>query len=170
MVEREVMGRGKARKGMAWLMLLALLGCMPRALAQEAAKPEAKAPAATPASAPATGKPSMISESQLSGLPLNGRSYSQLATLQAGVSDTSTASASRGTSGSNLSMSGSRATSNHVMLDGTTTMNSENFPPRSAAGVQLGSDAVLQVQVFSTGYNAEYGRSSGGIKIGRAHV
>jgi hypothetical protein len=139
---------------------------------QEAAKPAAKSDTAaststTPtnegaASAPAS-KPSMISESQLSGLPLNGRSYSQLATLQAGVSDTSTASASRGTSGGNLSMSGSRSSSNHVMLDGTTTMNSENFPPRSAAGVQLGSDAIFQVQVYSSGYNAEYGRSSGGI-------
>lgn len=34
-----------------------------------------------------------ISESQLSGLPLNGRSYSQLATLQSGVSDPSASSA-----------------------------------------------------------------------------
>ena len=48
------------------------------AVAQDGASPAAPA-------APATGKPSMISESQLSGLPLNGRSYSQLATLQAGV-------------------------------------------------------------------------------------
>ena len=148
---------------MAALVCFSLAGT---AWSQEAgkdvAKPEASTTAA-PAPPPKASAPSMISESQLSGLPLNGRSYSQLATLQAGVSDTSTASASRGTSGGSLSMSGSRASSNHVMLDGTTTMNSENFPPRSAAGVQLGSDAVLQVQVYSTGYNAEYGRSSGGI-------
>ena len=39
---------------------------------------------------------SRISEEQLAGLPMNGRSYSQLATLQAGVSDTSSASGSRG--------------------------------------------------------------------------
>src|SRR5262245_20482831 len=79
-------------------------------LSQDAAKPAAKADASgTPAGGATASKPSMISESQLSGLPLNGRSYSQLATLQAGVSDTSTASASRGTSGGNLSMSGSRS-------------------------------------------------------------
>lgn len=115
------------------------------------------------AQAGARAATSMISESQLSGLPLNGRSYSQLATLQAGVSDSSASSASRGTSGGSLSMSGSRNTSNHFLLDGTSIMNAENSLPRSAAGVQLGSDAVMQVQVYSAGYSAEYGRSSGGV-------
>ena len=105
----------------------------------------------------------MINENQLSGLPLNGRSYSQLATLEAGVSDTSSSSAARGVSGGNLTVSGSRSFTNNFMLDGTTIMNSENQAPKSAAGVQLGSDTVFQVQVFSTGYQAEYGRSSGGI-------
>ena len=42
-------------------------------------------------------------------------------------------------------------------------MDTENQMPRSAAGVQLGSDAVLQVQVFSANYGAEYGRTSGGV-------
>ena len=41
-------------------------------------------------------------------------------------------------------------------------MNTENRVPRSAAGVQLGSDAVLQVQVITNG-GAEYGRGSGGV-------
>jgi hypothetical protein len=36
---------------------------------------------------------SLINENLLVGLPLNGRSYSQLATLEAGVSDPSAASA-----------------------------------------------------------------------------
>ena len=40
-------------------------------------------------------KANLINENQLVGLPLNGRSYSQLATLEAGVSDPSAASASR---------------------------------------------------------------------------
>jgi carboxypeptidase family protein len=119
------------------------------------ASPEAKN--SSPASA------NLINENQLLGLPLNGRSYSQLATLEAGVSDTSSTSASRGVSGGSLSVSGSRSYSNHILLDGTTTLNSDNLLPKSAAGVQLGADTVYQVQVLSSGYGAEYGRSSGGV-------
>lgn len=106
---------------------------------------------------------SQISESQLIGLPLNGRSYSQLATLQSGVSDLAAGSGSRGVGGGGLTVSGGRPTSNTFLLDGTNIMDTSNQVPRSAAGVQLGADAVLQVQVFSTSYGAEYGRNSGGV-------
>ena len=106
---------------------------------------------------------SQISESQLVGLPLNGRSYSQLATLQPGVSDPFAGSGSRGGGSGGLTVAGGRSTSNAFLLDGTNIMNSENRVPRSAAGVQLGSDAVFQVQVFSSNYGAEYGRGSGGV-------
>ena len=104
-----------------------------------------------------------ISESQLVGLPLNGRSYSQLATLQAGISDPSAATGSRGIGGGGLTVAGGRSTSNNILLDGTNILDYDNRVPRSAAGVQLGSDAVLQVQVLSSNYGAEYGRNSGGV-------
>ncbi len=106
---------------------------------------------------------SQIDQSQLVGLPLNGRSYSQLATLQAGVSDPSAASGSRGVGGGSLTVAGGRSASNVFLLDGTNIMDARNQVPRSAAGVQLGSDAVIEVQVFSTNYGPEYGRGSGGI-------
>ncbi|MCH8267324.1 MAG: TonB-dependent receptor [Acidobacteria bacterium] len=105
----------------------------------------------------------LIREDQLIGLPLNGRSYSQLATLQAGVSDTAAASDSRGVGGGSLTVAGGRFSSNTFLLDGTNIMDTANSVPRSAAGVQLGSDAVLQVHVFSPHYGAEYGRGSGGV-------
>ncbi len=104
-----------------------------------------------------------ISESQLVGLPLNGRSYSQLATLQAGVSDPFAGSSSRGGGSGGLTVAGGRSTSNAFLLDGTNIMDTANRVPRSAAGGQLGSDAVFQVQVFSSNYGAEYGRASGGV-------
>ncbi len=107
--------------------------------------------------------PSRIDETQLVGLPLNGRSYNQLAALQVGVSDTSSALASRGLSGGGLNVSGGRSTSNVFLLDGTNVMGMNNQSPRSAAGTQLGSDSVSQVLVFGTNYSAEYGRGSGGI-------
>ena len=103
-----------------------------------------------------------ISELQLSGLPLNGRSYSQLATLQAGVSDPSAGSASRGGGSGSLTVVGGRSTSNNFLLDGTNIMDAQNRVPRSAAGVQLGSDAILEVQVL-TSYGPEHGRGSGGV-------
>ncbi|MCZ6489613.1 MAG: TonB-dependent receptor, partial [Acidobacteria bacterium] len=104
---------------------------------------------------------SRISAEQLSGLPLNGRSYSQLATLQAGVSDPSAASGSRGLGRGGLNIMGGRSNTNNYMVDGINIQNGKsNY--RSAAGVQLGSDAVLQVQVFSANSSAAYGRTSGG--------
>lgn len=105
----------------------------------------------------------LIREDQLVGLPLNGRSYSTLATLQTGVSDSGAANASRGVGGGNLSVAGGRNTANNYLNDGTNIQNASNQAPRSAAGVQLGSDSVLQVQVYGTTYSAEYGRGTGGI-------
>ncbi|MBI3895310.1 MAG: TonB-dependent receptor [Acidobacteria bacterium] len=106
---------------------------------------------------------SRIDESQLVGLPLNGRSYNQLVTLEAGISNTSSESASRGIGGGSINVSGSRGTSNVFLMDGTNVMDIDNQSPQSAAGVRLGSDSVLQVQVFGTNYSAEYGRGSGGV-------
>ena len=60
-------------------------------------------------------------------------------------------------------MAGGRATSNNFLLDGTNIMDSGNQVPRSAAGVQLGSDAVYEVQVFSSYYGPEHGRGAGGV-------
>jgi hypothetical protein len=110
----------------------------------------------------ASGGGTRIGEAQLAGLPLNGRSYSQLATLQAGMASTSGEQSSRGVGGGSLTVAGGRSSSNSFLLDGTSIMDTDNQVPRSAAGVQLGSDAVYQVQVFSTNYGAEWGGGSGG--------
>jgi hypothetical protein len=110
-----------------------------------------------------SAKTSLIDQSLLVGMPLNGRSYTQLVTLDAGVSDPSSASASRGTTSANLTFSGSRSSSNSYLLDGTNIMDAQNRVPLSAAGVQLGSDSVLEVQVFSANYGPEYGRGNGGV-------
>src|SRR5437867_12449497 len=75
---------------------------------QASTKPPAEG-AAKPAAAPSSEPQGQISESQLAGLPLNGRSYSQLATLQAGVSDSSAGSSSRGVGGGSLTVAGSRS-------------------------------------------------------------
>ncbi|MCH7567304.1 MAG: carboxypeptidase regulatory-like domain-containing protein, partial [Nitrospirae bacterium] len=151
--------------GQLLTLLFALEPEAPETAEQEQAEEEQNeaAPASTAEASSSEEPANIINEDQLLGLPLNGRSYSQLATLQAGVSDSASSSASRGVGGGSLSVSGSRATSNHFLLDGTSIMNAGNQVPRSAAGVQLGSDTVFQVQVLSVGYGPEYGRSSGGV-------
>jgi TonB-dependent receptor-like protein len=149
------------------LGILAMLAPCRAAVAQQTpAAPAAKSDAASKPPAAAQGSQQaggQISESQLAGLPLNGRSYGTLATLQAGISDASAASGARGVGGGSLTVAGGRSTSNNFLLDGTNIMDAENNVPRSAAGVQLGSDAVQQVQIFSSNYAAEYGRGSGGV-------
>ncbi len=104
----------------------------------------------------------VISESQLVGLPLNGRSYSQLATLEGGVSDPFGGGKQGGGSGG-LTISGGRGEWNSFLLDGTNINGANNQIPRSAAGGQLGADTTAQVQVFSTNYAAQYGRAAGGV-------
>ncbi len=113
--------------------------------------------------APSGATANLIREEQLIGLPLNGRSYSQLATLQAGVADPVGSSAAQGGGSGSLTVAGGRSSANNFLLDGTNVMDTSNRVPLSAAGVQLGADAVLQIHVFSPQYGAEYGRGSGGV-------
>ena len=156
-----------AAPGRGLLLALALLTtevCLPLVdLNAQEREPAAREDEDNTAESSPTAKANLINESMLAGLPLNGRSYTQLVTLDAGVSDSSSASASRGVGGGSLTFSGSRSSSNSFLLDGTSIMDAQNRPPRSAAGVQLGSDSVLQVQIFSANYGAEYGRNNGGV-------
>ena len=131
---------------LAGVVLLA--GVCPAMLQAQNAKEKPKAGDA-PSGEARKSAVDLIREDQLIGLPLNGHSYSTLATLQTGVSDSGAANASRGVGGGNLSVAGGRNTANNYLNDGTNIQNASNQAPRSAAGVQLGSDSV---------------------QIGRAHV
>jgi hypothetical protein len=144
--------------------VLAVQLCVPLGqLKAQGGEPSAKDGKDSAAEGSSSGKTSLIDESLLVGMPLNGRSYTQLVTLDAGVSDPSSASASRGTTSATLTFSGGRPTSNSYLLDGTNIMDAQNRVPLSAAGVQLGSDSVFEVQVFSANYGPEYGRGNGGV-------
>ncbi len=52
---------------------------------------------------------------------------------------------------------------NSFLLDGTDINNVYNKTPGSAAGVLLGVEAVLEFQVLTNAYSAEFGRSAGGV-------
>jgi hypothetical protein len=102
-------------------------------------------------------------------LPLNGRSWTDLATLQPGVhlsQDQPPINAGdrvkRGL-GLELTISGARPQQNNYMLDGVNINDYANAGPGSVLGGNLGTDAVAEFSILTTNYSAEYGRTSGGV-------
>jgi len=102
-------------------------------------------------------------------LPLNGRSWTDLATLQPGVhlaQDQPPINAGdrikRGL-GLELTISGGRPQQNNYMLDGVNINDYANAGPGSVLGGNLGTDAVAEFSILTTNYAAEYGRTSGGV-------
>lgn len=107
----------------------------------------------------------LVSQEVLRELPLNGRSFTDLITLQSGAYAPTNAAQSTNQygNGPQLSVAGARSDSNNFMIDGTDMNGFSNNTPGSAAGVQLGVDAIREYQVISSNPKAEYGRNAGGI-------
>ena len=106
----------------------------------------------------------LVDNKKIRDLPLNGRSFEQLALLQPGVVVYAVASRElQFGSGVKFSVSGSRAYSNLFLLDGTDINDQADFTPGSAAGVVLGVETLREFSVLTNTYSAEYGRKAGGI-------
>ena len=102
-------------------------------------------------------------------IPLNGRSWTDLANLEPGVhfvQDQPPISApdrvKRGL-GLQLTISGGRPQQNNYLLDGVNINDYANAGPGSVLGGNLGTDAVAEFSVLTTNYTTEYGRTSGGV-------
>src|SRR5580765_4268335 len=103
-------------------------------------------------------------------LPLNGRSWTDLATLQPGVNRIQTqpdfsAGTDRGNRGfgQQLTISGARPQQNNYRLDGVSLNDYANGAPGSVLGGSLGVDAIQEFSVLTSNYSAEYGKTSGGV-------
>jgi len=103
-------------------------------------------------------------------LPLNGRSWTDLATLQPGVNRILTqpdfsAGTDRGNRGfgQQLTISGARPQQNNYRLDGVSLNDYANGAPGSVLGGSLGVDAIQEFSVLTANYSAEYGKTSGGV-------
>ena len=102
-------------------------------------------------------------------LPLNGRDWTQLATLEPGITSIRTqpsvGAGDRGQRGfgTQMTVNGGRPAQNNYRLDGVSINDYSNSAPGSVLGADLGSDAVSEFSVLSSTYPAEYGRSSGGV-------
>jgi hypothetical protein len=108
-------------------------------------------------------------EAQIKELPLNGRSWSDLANLAPGVYSvheqplTSTRDRYTRGFGQQISISGARPQQNNYRLDGVSIMDAENGAPGSLLGGNLGVDAISEFSVLTTNYSTEYGRAAGGV-------
>lgn len=111
-----------------------------------------------------------IDASTVRDLPLNGRDWTQLATLQADVDTVSVqqpngVNAPRGNRGygNQMTIAGTRPQQNNYRLDGVSFNDYSNGAPGSVVGVDLGVDAIREFSVLTSNYSAEYGRASGGV-------
>src|SRR5437867_6191729 len=106
----------------------------------------------------------VVTTTQIAELPLNGRNFMQLATLQPGVA------VSRGTArdftggfgATQVSIGGARPEMTGYLLEGTNIADISDKAPSSMAGVLLGVDAVKEFSVQTHDYSAEFGRPAGG--------
>lgn len=103
-------------------------------------------------------------------LPLNGRDWTALASLQPGVAivrteNTVTLGNARGNRGLGLMMAvgGARPEQTSFELDGINVTDYSGGGPASVLGLSLGVDAIEEFSIVTENAPAQYGRTSGGI-------
>ena len=113
----------------------------------------------------ATSVGGIVTTQQIGALPLNGRNFLQLATLQPGVvvSRATGREFQSGFASTQLAVAGARPEYTGYLLDGTNIADISDKAPSSMAGVLLGVDAIREFSVQTHGYSAEFGRAAGGI-------
>ncbi|MBI2822407.1 MAG: TonB-dependent receptor, partial [Acidobacteria bacterium] len=122
---------------------------------------EGEAPVVETTSSTITG---LVDDKSIRDLPLNGRSFTQLAALQEGVATPTHFGAGQpGNEGQKVSIAGTRITETAFLLDGTDIRGHFNTTPGSVAGVLLGVDTVREFSVVTGIASAEYGGFTGGV-------
>ncbi len=106
----------------------------------------------------------VVTTGQIEELPLNGRDYLRLATIQPGVDlARERYRNSNGGYGLPFSIAGSRPVQNSFRLDGVGINNYTGSTPGSINGVNLGVELIREFSVLDSTYSAEYGRAAGGV-------
>src|SRR5215467_9849751 len=109
----------------------------------------------------------VVDSRKITALPLNGRDYTQLATLTTGVVKITengggingATSATNGNAGGAFAVNGTRGNLNNFMLDGVDNNSNDN------AGniLRTNVDAIEEFKVQTSNYSAEFGRSGGAV-------
>ena len=110
----------------------------------------------------------LVGEKEVKELPLNGRSYDLLVTLNPGIVNftwekTGGIGVSNSTTGNNFSASGNRPQQNLFLLNGIefTGAAENNMQPGGPSQNLLGVEAVREFNVLRDSYGAEYGKRPG---------
>jgi Carboxypeptidase regulatory-like domain len=110
----------------------------------------------------------LVGEKEVKALPLNGRSYDLLVTLNPGIVNftwekTGGIGVSNSTTGNNFSVSGNRPQQNLFLLNGVefTGAAENNMTPGGPSQNLLGVEAVREFNVLRDSYGAEYGKRPG---------
>ena len=106
----------------------------------------------------------LVGEREIKDLPLNGRSFDNLITLNPGAINYTYKSAGTVTSqGNTFSVAGRRPLENIFLLNGIEYTGSSqlSITPGGVSGNLLGIDAVREFNVLMGTYSAEYGKRAG---------
>jgi Carboxypeptidase regulatory-like domain len=110
----------------------------------------------------------LVGQQQVEDLPLNGRSFDQLLTLNPGIVNFTSQKVggigvSNSTVGNNFSVSGNRPQQNLFLLNGIefTGAAENNMQPGGTSQELLGVDAVREFNVLRDNYGAQYGKRPG---------
>ena len=107
----------------------------------------------------------VIGSQQVEEMPLNGRRYTDLATLTSGVAKITegpvngSATPTNGNAGGDFAVNGTRGDQNNFILDGVDNNSNDNGDLAFVTSV----DAIAEFKVQTSNYSAEFGRSGGAV-------
>ena len=105
----------------------------------------------------------LITEQQIKDLPLNGRSFDQLLTLNVGTIDNR--ANINNNAWTSFSVAGKRPETNRFLMNGVDYIGSNStgqfITPSGSSGQLLGVEAVREYNVLQHTYGAEYGKRAG---------
>jgi hypothetical protein len=107
----------------------------------------------------------VVGSQQIEQLPLNGRRYTDLATLTSGVTKITegpvngSSTPTNGNAGGNFSVNGTRGDQNNFILDGVDNNSNDN----GDVAVLSSPDAIAEFKIQTSNYSSEFGRSGGAV-------
>jgi hypothetical protein len=107
----------------------------------------------------------LITEQQVKDMPLNGRSFDQLLTLNVGISNATSNTLNSG-AWNMFSVAGKRPETNRFIINGIDWIGGaatgQFITPYGASGKLLGVESMREFNVLTDTYGAEYGKRAGG--------